>query len=110
MGHEIDGGNLNLLQERLWVPQESINDPSPTLSKFNDFLVAYGNYRVEGGSPRTIISYKMWPTAMQDQAFQGLRGADRTFFRSKGSIDDETLILGFWIYNQLNTVRASSAL
>jgi len=78
MGIEMDGGNINLIQLRLWMPQKSIfKDPSPTLSKFNDFLVAYENYRVEGERLRTIIScvqnvYKMWPTAMQDQAFQGL--------------------------------------
>jgi hypothetical protein len=104
MGIVVDGGNINLLQQRLWVPQESIKDPSPTLSKFDDFLVAYENYRVEGGRPRTIISYKMWPTAIQDQAFQGLKvGADGTSFRSKGSIDDEALILGYWMYHHLNT-------
>jgi hypothetical protein len=110
MGIEMEYGNINLLQQRLWVPQESIKDLSPTLSKFDDFLVSYENYRIEGGRPRTIISYKMWPTAMQNQAFQGLRGADGTSFRSKGSIDDEALILGYWMYYKLNTVRALSAL
>ena len=72
--------------------------------------MSYKNYRIEGGRPRTIISYKMWPTPMQDQAFQGMRGADGTSFHPKGSIDDEALILGYWMYNQLNTVRALSAL
>ena len=101
MGIVVDGGNINLLQQRLWVPQESIKDPSPTLSKFDDFLVAYENYRVEGGRQTATI---------QDQAFQGLRGAGGTPSRSKVSIDDEALIVGFWMYNQLNTVRALSAL
>ena len=104
LGIEMEGGNINLLQQRSWVAQESIKEPTPSLSRFDDFLQSYENYRTEGGRPRTIISYKMWPTTMQDQAFQGLRCADETSFQSKGSIDDEALILGYWMYHHLNTV------
>ena len=47
---------------------------------------------------------------MQDQAFQGFRGAEGTSsVRSKIAVDDEALIVGFWMYNQLNSERALSA-
>jgi hypothetical protein len=59
LGIEMEGGNINLLQQRVWVAQESIKESTPSLSRFDDFLQSYENYRREGGRPRTIISYKM---------------------------------------------------
>ena len=37
MGIEMEYGNINLLQQRLWVPQESIKDLSPTLASLMSF-------------------------------------------------------------------------
>jgi hypothetical protein len=37
MGIVVEGGNINLLQQRFWVPQESIKDLAPLLASLMTF-------------------------------------------------------------------------